>query len=124
MDTYEGKCKYCGAEKPIMAESQAAADEEISNTCDYGAASIEQRKAKLMECINFIARGNKEKAMKSLSEEVTKMLRRAGVDVIEGNCDKSLFLCRSQKSKSGTRGTNSKSDVQCQEKRRPKHDRG
>lgn len=91
MDTYEGKCKYCGAEKLIMAESQAAADEEISNTCGCETASIEQRKAKLMERINFIARGNKEKAMKPLSEEVTKMLRRAGVDVIEGNCDKIAF---------------------------------
>lgn len=92
MDTYEGKCKYCGTEKLIMAESQAAADEEISNTCSCGAASTEQKKAKLMERINFIARGSQEKAMAPLSEERTKMLRRAGVDVIEGNCDKATFV--------------------------------
>lgn len=92
MDTYEGKCKYCGAEKPVMAESQAAADEEISNTCNCGGASIEQKKAKLMERINFIARGSQEKAMAPLSEERTKMLRRAGVDVIEGICDKVAFV--------------------------------
>lgn len=91
MDTYEGKCKYCGIEKPIMAESQDAADEEISNTCSCGAASIEQRKAKLMERINYIARGSQEKALATLSEEQTKMLRRAGTDIIEGSCDKIVF---------------------------------
>lgn len=91
MDTYEGKCKYCGAEKMVMAESQAVADEEISNTCSCGAASIEQRKAKLMERINYIACGSQEKALVPLSEEQTKMLRRAGTDIIEGSCDKIVF---------------------------------
>lgn len=91
MDTYEGKCKYCGAENPVMAENQAAADEEVSNRCSCGGASIEQKKAKLMERINYIARGNPEKALKPLAEDQTKMLRRAGADIVAENCDKVAF---------------------------------
>ena len=91
MDTYEGKCKYCGAENMVMAESQEAADEEISYRCDCGGASLEEKKAILMERINYIARGNPEKALKPLDEEQTRMLRRAGADVIAENCDKVAF---------------------------------
>ena len=85
MDTYQAKCSYCGAEQPIMAESQEAADEEMSNTCQCGAASKLQKQNKLMERIVYIAKGDYDEAFEELTAEQTKMLRRAGMEVVNGN---------------------------------------
>ena len=86
MDTYQGTCKYCGAVQPIMAESQEAADEQISAKCDCGSASTAQKKAKLMERINYIAAGKYNPAFAELTEDQTKILRQGGNDVMAGIC--------------------------------------
>lgn len=91
MDTYQGTCKYCGEVKPIMAESQDAADERVSKDCTCGGAKLEELKARLMANINFIARKNESKALSQLSEEQIKMLKRAGSAIIDGNLDKAIF---------------------------------
>lgn len=69
MDTYQGTCKYCGNIKPIMAESQEAADERVSDECLCGSKRLEKIKARLMANINFIARKNEGKALSQLTEE-------------------------------------------------------
>lgn len=79
MENYLGKCQYCGNEQPFIAESQEAADEQVSNKCDCGQASTAQKKQKLMERINYIAAGKYSPAFESLSEEKVKMLRQGGV---------------------------------------------
>ncbi len=91
MDTYQGACKYCGEIKPIMAESQAAADERVSNDCACGGAKLEEIKARLMANINFISRKNEEKALSQLTEEQVKLLKRAGAEIVNDNCNKAVF---------------------------------
>ena len=91
MDTYQGTCKYCGEVKPIMAESQDAADERVSKDCTCGGAKLEELKARLMANINFIARRNEGKALNQLSEEQVKMLKRAGSAIVDGILDKAVF---------------------------------
>lgn len=86
MDTYQGRCKYCGQEQPIMAENQEAADKQVSDKCDCGQASTAQKKQKLMERINYIAAGKYSPAFEALSEEKVKMLRQGGCDVLNGIC--------------------------------------
>lgn len=78
MDTYQAKCKYCGNEQPIMAENQEDADEEMSNKCECGSASTEQKKAKLMERINYICKGAYNPALIELTLDQTEMIRQGG----------------------------------------------
>lgn len=91
MDTYQGTCRYCGDIKPIMAESQEAADERVSNDCVCCGAKIEEIKARLMANINFISRKNEEKALSQLTEEQVKLLKSAGAEIVNGNCHKAVF---------------------------------
>ncbi|WP_251612977.1 hypothetical protein [Senimuribacter intestinalis] len=97
MDTYQGMCKYCGEIKPIMAESQDAADERVSNECSCGGAKLEGIKARLMANINFISRENKDKALSQLTEEQVKMLKRAAIEIISDKLDKAIFNFGSSK---------------------------
>ena len=55
MNTYEGKCKYCGQIQPVMASSEAAADEIITRKCECGAAQREMRVEQLRLNINDVA---------------------------------------------------------------------
>ncbi|NBH61597.1 hypothetical protein D1155_08040 [Anaerotruncus sp. 80] len=91
MDTYQGTCKYCGNMKPIIEESQEAADERVSNECACGGAKLEEVKARLMANINFIARKNEGKALSQLAEEQVKLLKRAASEIVDGNCLKAVF---------------------------------
>lgn len=91
MDTYQGTCKYCGDIKPIMAQSQDAADERVSNECACGGAKLEEIKARLMANINFISRKNEEKALSQLTEEQVKILKRVGAEIVNGNIEKAVF---------------------------------
>ena len=97
MDTYQGMCKYCGEIKPIMAESQDAADERVSNECSCGGAKLEGIKARLMANINFISRENEDKALSQLTEEQVKMLKRAAIEIISDKLDKAIFNFGSSK---------------------------
>lgn len=91
MDTYQGKCRYCGQEQPVMAESQETADEYVSNRCDCGQASEAQKKAKLIERINYIAKGGYNPAFEQLTEPQVKMLRQGGCDIMSGICQSITF---------------------------------
>lgn len=91
MDTYQGTCKYCGDIKPIMAESQEAADERVGNECACGGAKLEEVKARLMANINFISRKNEKKALSQLVEEQVKLLKRTAAEIVDGNCYKAVF---------------------------------
>lgn len=91
MDTYQGTCKYCGDIKPIMAESQEAADERVSNECSCGGKKLEEIKARVMANIDFLARKNEGKALSQLAEEQVKLLKRAAAEIVDGNCHKAVF---------------------------------
>ena len=86
MNIYQGICKYCGNTQPVMAESQEAANEIVSGKCDCGAAAAEEKKAKLMERINYIAAAAYNETFEVLPEAQAAMLRQGGRDVIAGNC--------------------------------------
>ena len=104
MDTYQGTCKYCGETKPIMEESQDAADERVSNKCSCGGAKLEKIKARLMANIDFISRKNEEKALSQLSEEQVKMLKRAAIEIKSDKHDKAIFDFGSSKVNSCSTG--------------------
>ena len=104
MENYLGKCQFCGNEQPIMADSQIDADEQVSNGCDCGQASAAQKKAKLMERINYIAAGKYNPAFSELTEEQTKMLRQGGRDVVSGICQAITFDVEDSKVKIWTDG--------------------
>lgn len=91
MDTYQGTCKYCGDIKPIVAESQEAADERVSNECSCGGKKLEEIKARVMANIDFLARKNEGKALSQLAEEQVKLLKRAAAEIVDGNCYKAVF---------------------------------
>ncbi|WP_338547791.1 hypothetical protein V1225_05820 [Emergencia sp. JLR.KK010] len=97
MDTYQGTCKYCGETKLIMEESQDAADEQVSKDCSCGGAKLEEIKARLMANINFISRKNEKKALSQLTDEQVKLLKRAGAEIVNGNCYKAVFDFESSK---------------------------
>lgn len=99
MENYLGKCQYCGNEQPILAESQETADEQVSNRCDCGRASTAQKKARLMERINYIAKGEYSPAFEQLTEPQIKMLRQGGQDVIDGKCQAVILVVEDSKIK-------------------------
>lgn len=104
MDTYQGKCRFCGNEQPIMAESQEDADEIVSGSCGCGAASFEQKKAKLMERIAYIAKGDYAPQFAHLTEKTVRMLRAGGVDVMSGNADSITYSLADSKVRIWTDG--------------------
>lgn len=91
MDTYQGKCRYCGQEQPVMAASQEAADDHVSDNCDCGQASVEQKKSRLMAEINRIAKASENPAFDTLDEDKIRLLRQGGRDVLEGMCQGAAF---------------------------------
>lgn len=99
MNAYQGKCLYCGNEQPIMAESQEIANKEVSNTCSCNGASFHQKKGKLMERINYIAKGEYNPIFPPLTEDQTEMLRDGGVNVMLTNCNAITFEFNDSKNK-------------------------
>lgn len=97
MNTYQGICKYCGNTQPVMAESQEAADEIVSEKCDCGAAAAEEKKAKLMGRINYIAAAAYNETFEPLPEAQVTMLRQGGQEVIAGNCSSVTFEVKDSK---------------------------
>lgn len=104
MDTYQGICKYCGEQQPIMAEDQTDADEQVSNKCDCGGAAKEQIKAKLMSRIIYIAKGDYDPTFTELSEPMIKILKTAGNDILEGMYGQIEFVAVDSKIKIWTDG--------------------
>lgn len=91
MDTYQGTCKYCGNEQPIIAENQETADEDMSNKCECGSASAEQKKAKLMERINYICKGKYNPTLSELTPDQTEMIRQGGLNIMRCNAESITF---------------------------------
>ncbi len=53
MDTYEGRCKYCGEIQPVMTMDQIDADEKISECCKCDGANFEKKKAQFPENLDY-----------------------------------------------------------------------
>lgn len=76
-DTYSGVCRYCGQIKPIIAESQEQADEEISKKCDCNGA-IREKRAKRIKLNAFeISTGE--------NEMITSLIEKAGLMILDGH---------------------------------------
>ena len=91
MDTYRGRCQFCGEEQPIMAENQEMADNIVSGSCKCSGATIAKRQAILMQRINYIAAASHNDTFSPLSESEVRMLRQGGIDVLQGNCESVTF---------------------------------
>ena len=74
-----GRCKYCGAEFAIKAESQAEADEEITERCNCQGAIRHRRFERahdILSCIEADLRANGNtgaESVKTMCEELTKL---------------------------------------------------
>lgn len=74
-----GRCKYCGEELALMAESQQEADEEITERCNCRGAIRHRRFEKahdILSCIEADLRANGNtgaESVKTMCEELTKL---------------------------------------------------
>lgn len=91
MDTYQGKCQFCGEEQPIMAESQEMADNIVSGSCKCSGATVAKRQAILMQRINYISAAGYSDTFSPLQEPQIKTLHKGGKDVLLGNCEAVTF---------------------------------
>lgn len=74
-DTYSGVCRYCGQIKPIIAESQQQADEEISKKCDCNGAIREKRANRIKLNALEISTGE--------DERITKIIEKTGLMILD-----------------------------------------
>lgn len=74
-----GRCKYCGKEVAIEAESRYDADQEVTEMCECPGASRHRRFEKAHESLSFIetdlrADGNAgAESIRTMREELTKL---------------------------------------------------
>lgn len=54
MDTYQGRCEYCGNIQPVMAMDQIDANKKISEECSCGGTVLERRKNALLKNIEKV----------------------------------------------------------------------
>ena len=54
MDTYQGRCEYCGNIQPVMAMDQIDANKKISEECSCGGAVLERRKNAILKNIEKV----------------------------------------------------------------------
>ena len=90
MNTYDGRCLYCGIVQPIMAESQEEADNLITRKCDCAGAAKQRKIDALTENIlNITAEGHCEESnLKPIEPAAVDMLIAAGALVVHGAIDK------------------------------------
>ena len=90
MNTYDGRCLYCGLVQPIMAESQEEADSLITRKCDCAGAAKQRKIDTLTENIlNITAEGHCEESnLKPIEPAAVDMLIAAGALVVHGAIDK------------------------------------
>lgn len=80
MNTYDGRCLYCGLVQPIMAESQEEADSLITKKCDCAGAAKQRKIDALAEnIINITSEGHCEESnLKPIEPAAVDMLIAAG----------------------------------------------
>lgn len=86
MNTFEGKCKYCGEIQPIMAMDQIDADEKISEKCSCGGAEMDRKEAALLENLkNTIGKGAPENGFTSVDPKQEDLITNMALAVLHGN---------------------------------------
>lgn len=90
MEALEGKCKYCGQIKIVMAESNTEADKLVTEKCDCLGAEFGLKLEALREnIIALTARGMCEEAgFKPLDDSTINLLVKVGEQIALGKIDK------------------------------------
>ena len=92
MEVIMGKCKYCGAEIGVMAETQAEANEIASEKCNCGGNEIAKKKHYMSERLQLLAGENcEEMGFRPVENEAFEIIERAAYMVIEGRIQSAVF---------------------------------
>lgn len=88
MRDYDGVCKYCGDKQPILAESQAEADELTSERCSCGGATKAKKREMLSKNIESICGdGSGEYGYDRVPDAVKALINEAGERVLQGEIE-------------------------------------
>jgi len=97
METFTGKCKYCGNEQPVMAESQEAADEMVSADCECSGAETSDKRSHMKSNIQQICSNDFNGAFEPLEQSAINAIKEAADGVIDGLYDGVTFDARLSK---------------------------
>lgn len=85
MNTTVGRCKYCGAEQTVIAESQEDADRQVMEACDCEGVSIDRKKERLHIIVDRLAgEMAPEEGFEAVDPETYLIIEGIGDAVVEG----------------------------------------
>lgn len=88
MRDYDAICKYCGDKQPILAESQAEADELTSEQCSCGGATKARKREMLLKNIESICGGGAgQYGYDRVPESVQELINQMGERVLQGEIE-------------------------------------
>lgn len=85
MDSYIGKCEYCGNEMAIIAENQKEANDTVSKECSCGGNRKAEKKQALKDRLReLLGPGCEELNFRPVEDPVYQVIEDIGCMVIEG----------------------------------------
>lgn len=96
MGTFTGKCRYCGNEINIIAESQEDADRQASRDCSCGGMrqeeAVHRRKAAMTnELAKLIGSGCEEEGFRPVKDRTAMTIAVLGEMVVDGEIQKATI---------------------------------
>ena len=84
MDTYEGRCRYCGSAMSVIAEGQDEADQMATEECTCKGAEKESvRDCMQRNLMELIGSGCEEAGFEPISDAAQKII----ADIADAVCD-------------------------------------
>lgn len=93
IQNFMGRCKYCGNEVGIMAESQFEADREVAERCKCGGAETERKKIEMATEVDYLIGKNcaDESGFRPLKEEMYLLIHKTAMLAVEGAFESASF---------------------------------
>lgn len=84
MQNYMGKCRFCGREVGVMAESQELANDAIERNCQCGGARLAEKKEEVRNEIEaYVGEECENEGFKPVSKEIRSLIMQIGELVAE-----------------------------------------
>lgn len=84
MQSFMGRCLYCGASVGVMAESQELADDAVSKKCQCGGARLAEKKEDVKNELEiYIGESCEEEGFRPVTKEVYGAILQIGELVAE-----------------------------------------
>lgn len=92
METIMGKCKYCGMEIGVMAQTQPEADETASKECGCYGSKLAEKQKSMKECLRELVGSECESlGFRPVADEVYRVIEDTALMALDGRMQNATF---------------------------------